>query len=130
MSAPSWATPNTSRSPSAISVPIVITGFEPIDMLEGVLAHRPSNSRAGRAEVENQYSRAVRREGNPAFAEVDRRRVRGLRSQMARRRLIPKAAIGCAPEYRDHDAERIFEVERSADAGIERVHQRARSCKG
>ncbi len=44
-------------------VPIVVTGFEPLDLLEGVhmaLAQLES----GRAEVENQYSRAVRREGN------------------------------------------------------------------
>src|SRR5437016_3802508 len=44
-------------------VPIVITGFEPIDMLEGVL-RTVQQLEAGRTEVENQYSRAVQREGN------------------------------------------------------------------
>src|SRR5271163_291897 len=45
-------------------VPIVVTGFEPIDMLEGdMLTIRQLES--GRAEVENQYARAVRPEGNP-----------------------------------------------------------------
>src|SRR5438270_470035 len=45
-------------------VPIVITGFEPIDMLEGVL-RTVLQLEAGRADVENQYGRVVRREGNP-----------------------------------------------------------------
>src|SRR5207253_2038770 len=45
-------------------VPIVITGFEPIDMLEGVL-RTLQQLEAGTATVENQYSRAVRQEGNP-----------------------------------------------------------------
>src|SRR5436189_1138158 len=45
-------------------VPIVITGFEPVDMLEGVL-RTVQQLEAGRATVENQYSRAVRRDGNP-----------------------------------------------------------------
>src|SRR5262249_47785602 len=46
-------------------VPIVITGFEPVDLLEGVLL-TVQQLEAGRAEVENPYARAVRREGNPA----------------------------------------------------------------
>src|SRR5947208_6938623 len=45
-------------------VPIVVTGFEPLDLLEGVL-RTVTQLEAGRAEVENQYGRAVRREGNP-----------------------------------------------------------------
>src|SRR5437762_8353261 len=44
-------------------VPIVITGFEPLDMLEGVYL-TVRQLEAGRAEVENQYGRAVVREGN------------------------------------------------------------------
>src|SRR5258708_3930703 len=44
-------------------VPIVITGFEPVDLLEGVLA-TVRQLEAGRAEVENQYGRVVNREGN------------------------------------------------------------------
>src|SRR5205814_7204272 len=46
-------------------VPVVITGFEPLDLLEGVL-RTVGQLEAGRAEVENQYARAVRTEGNPA----------------------------------------------------------------
>ena len=91
-------------------VPIVITGFEPIDLLEGVL-RTVQQLEAGRAEVENQYGRAVRREGNPASRkliedvfEVCDRKWRGVG-------LIPKSGYKLRYEYRDHDAERLFEVD-------------------
>ena len=45
-------------------VPIVVTGFEPVDLLEGVYL-TIQQLEAGRAEVENPYARVVRREGNP-----------------------------------------------------------------
>jgi hydrogenase expression/formation protein HypD len=91
-------------------VPIVITGFEPIDMLEGVL-RTVRQLEAGRADVENQYSRAVRREGNPQSIkliedvfEVCDRKWRGVG-------IIPKSGYKLCYEYRDHDAERLFEVD-------------------
>jgi hydrogenase expression/formation protein HypD len=90
-------------------VPIVITGFEPLDMLEGVL-RAVRQLEAGTAEVENQYSRAVRPEGNPASQkliaevfEVCDRKWRGVG-------LIPASGYRLRPEYHDHDAERLFEV--------------------
>src|SRR6202142_1312949 len=48
---------------SRYKVPIVITGFEPLDLLEGVLM-TVRQLEQGRAEVENQYARAVNRDGN------------------------------------------------------------------
>ncbi len=90
-------------------VPIVITGFEPIDMLEGIL-RTVQQLEAGRAEVENQYSRAVRTEGNPASRklltevfEVCDRKWRGIGR-------IPQSGYRLKPEYRDFDAERLFDV--------------------
>ncbi len=50
-------------------VPIVVTGFEPLDILQGVLMC-VEQLEEGRADVENQYSRAVRPEGNRAALEV------------------------------------------------------------
>jgi hydrogenase expression/formation protein HypD len=44
-------------------VPIVVTGFEPLDLLEGIFM-TVSQLEEGRHEVENQYARAVRQEGN------------------------------------------------------------------
>jgi hydrogenase expression/formation protein HypD len=91
-------------------VPIVVTGFEPLDLLEGVL-HTVRQLEAGRAEVENQYGRAVRGEGNPQSKqliddvfEVCDRKWRGVG-------LIPKSGFKLRYEFRDHDAERRFEVD-------------------
>jgi hydrogenase expression/formation protein HypD len=91
-------------------VPVVVTGFEPLDLLEGVL-RTVQQLEAGRAEVENQYSRAVRREGNAQSKqlidevfEVCDRKWRGVG-------LIPKSGYKLRHEYRDHDAERLFEVD-------------------
>jgi hydrogenase expression/formation protein HypD len=91
-------------------VPIVVTGFEPLDLLEGVY-RTVVQLEAGRFEVENQYGRAVRREGNPQSRkliddvfEVCDRKWRGVG-------LIPKSGYKLRYEYRDHDAERRFEVD-------------------
>ena len=53
-------------------VPIVVTGFEPLDILQGVLMV-VQQLESGRAEVENQYTRAVRREGNQPAQEIIRK---------------------------------------------------------
>jgi hydrogenase expression/formation protein HypD len=90
-------------------VPIVVTGFEPIDLLEGVLlAVRQLES--GRATVENQYARAVRDDGNAASRrllddvfEVCDRAWRGIG-------ILPKSGLRLRHAYRDHDAERLFDV--------------------
>jgi hydrogenase expression/formation protein HypD len=90
-------------------VPIVITGFEPLDLLEGVF-RTLRQLEEGRAQVENAYARAVRDEGNPASKrliddvfEVCDRKWRGVG-------LIPKSGYKLRHEYRTHDAERLFEV--------------------
>ena len=88
-------------------VPIIVTGFEPLDLLEGMyLAIRQLEE--GRHEVENQYVRSVRREGTvPArelvakvFEPVDRQ-WRGLGT-------IPRSGLGLRPEFSDFDAELRF----------------------
>jgi hydrogenase expression/formation protein HypD len=91
-------------------VPIVVTGFEPVDLLDGVL-RCVRQLEAGRAEVEIQYGRVVRPEGNqPARALLDEvfevcdRSWRGLG-------IIPKSGMRLRPELRMHDAERRFEVD-------------------
>jgi hydrogenase expression/formation protein HypD len=91
-------------------VPIVVTGFEPIDLLEGILMV-VTQLEQGRAAVENQYTRAARREGNPAARdlvfevfEVGDRKWRGVGS-------IPNSGYKLRREYRLHDAEKLFEVD-------------------
>jgi hydrogenase expression/formation protein HypD len=87
--------------------PIVVTGFEPIDILTGVL-HCVRQLEAGRAEVENCYGRAVRDEGNRQ-AQTIMREVFEVRQQCWRGLgEIPKSGFGLAPAYRDIDAEVRF----------------------
>src|SRR5262249_43346684 len=90
-------------------VPIVVTGFEPVDLLGGVLA-AVGQLEAGRAEVENAYGRAVRPEGNPSALrllgevfEVCDRKWRGIG-------VIPASGYRLGEAYRDLDAERRFDV--------------------
>lgn len=94
---------------SRYGVPIVITGFEPIDMLEGLLM-TVRQLEAGTARIENQYTRAVRREGNPQCRalieevfEICDRKWRGVG-------IIPQSGYRLRYKYRDHDAELRFEV--------------------
>ncbi len=94
-------------------VPIVVSGFEPVDLLEGVL-RAVRQLEAGRAEVENQYARTVARRGNPAARElidevfeVCDRKWRGVGT-------IPKSGLQIRHEYRAHDAARLFEVDEIA----------------
>jgi hydrogenase expression/formation protein HypD len=50
-------------------LPVVVTGFEPIDLLEGILAC-VKQLESGRSEVENQYARSVRRDGNQVARRI------------------------------------------------------------
>jgi hydrogenase expression/formation protein HypD len=88
-------------------VPLVVTGFEPVDLLEGILM-AVKQLEDGRAEVENQYVRAVQREGNaPAQAVVAEvfetcdRAWRGIG-------VIEKSGLRLRETYREHDAELLF----------------------
>ncbi len=104
-------------------VPIVITGFEPLDLLEGTLM-AVRQLEQGRAETENQYARAVERVGNePAQRMIFRvfsiadRAWRGIG-------IIPKSGYKLSYEFRDFDAERIFEVANIQSEGAGHLHQR------
>jgi hydrogenase expression/formation protein HypD len=91
-------------------VPIVITGFEPVDLLHGILL-AVRQLEAGRAEVENQYARTVAPDGNRAARalvqevfEVADRKWRGVGA-------IPKSGYKLRYEYRGWDAEKRFSVD-------------------
>jgi len=88
-------------------VPIIVTGFEPLDILEGVY-FCVRQLEAGRAEIENPYSRSVTRAGNlPAqqilreVFEVVHRRWRGIGE-------IEASGLGLSEAYRAFDAEARF----------------------
>ncbi len=91
-------------------VPIVVTGFEPVDLLEG-LSMVVAQLESGRYEVENQYARSVRREGNRQAQqilgqvyEICDRPWRGLG-------VIPRSGLRLREAFRDCDAEQRFHVD-------------------
>jgi hydrogenase expression/formation protein HypD len=91
-------------------VPIVVTGFEPLDILEGVLMVIEQLEH-GRTDVENQYSRILDRGGNrPAqeliakVFEVNNRKWRGVG-------MIPQSGFQLREEFREFDAECRFSVQ-------------------
>ncbi|KAA3609344.1 MAG: hydrogenase formation protein HypD [Calditrichaeota bacterium] len=88
-------------------VPIVVTGFEPLDILEGIL-QVVIQLENGQFEVKNPYSRVARNEGNPAARKllqdvfiVSNRKWRGIGE-------IPMSGFSLRDEYSDYDAEKIF----------------------
>ncbi len=95
------------------NVPIVVTGFEPLDLLQGILM-TIRQLEENRMEVENQYTRSVRREGNlrakdllTQVFETTNRKWRGIGE-------IPESGYRLKDEFSDFDAEKVFDV-----AGIE-----------
>ncbi|HTY37489.1 MAG TPA: hydrogenase formation protein HypD [Bacteroidota bacterium] len=91
-------------------IPIVVTGFEPVDILQGIYM-TVKQLEEGKAVVENQYARSVRKEGNiPArkllaevFKTIDRK-WRGIGT-------IPQSGYGLSDAFAEFDAEKIFNVE-------------------
>jgi len=90
-------------------VPIIVTGFEPLDILQGI-AMCVEQLEAGRHEVENQYARAVKKQGNVEAQDlitkvfcVTERKWRGIGE-------IPHSGLSLKPQYKDHDAEIKFNL--------------------
>jgi hydrogenase expression/formation protein HypD len=91
-------------------VPIVVAGFEPVDLLEAI-SMLVAQLEEGRAEVENQYSRSVDYAGNIPAQKVMRevftvsdRKWRGIGQ-------IAESGFVLRDEYAAHDAERVFHLE-------------------
>jgi hydrogenase expression/formation protein HypD len=90
-------------------VPIVVTGFEPVDILKGIY-QLVVQLEEGRCGVENAYGRVVTRQGNPAARqllsevfEVADMKWRGIGT-------IPRSGFRLAAEYTGFDAEKNFDV--------------------
>jgi hydrogenase expression/formation protein HypD len=95
---------------SRYKVPIVISGFEPLDILQGTLM-TIRQLENGQAKVENQYSRVLDREGNKAAQklvfnvfEVGDRNWRGVGP-------IPKSGYRLREKLASYDAEKRFDVQ-------------------
>ncbi len=101
------------------SVPIVITGFEPLDIMEGIHIC-VKQLETGLSLVDNQYARSVRKEGNvharrmiEEVFEVIPRKWRGLGT-------IPQSGLGLRGDYKAFDAEERFSLSKiSAEESTE-----------
>jgi hydrogenase expression/formation protein HypD len=91
-------------------VPIVITGFEPVDVLHGLYACI-KQLEEGRFEVENAYRRVVREHGNPAAQQLMRQVFEVVDRNWRGLGLIKHGGLALNDEYRDLNAERRFSVE-------------------
>ena len=90
-------------------VPITVTGFEPVDILDGILSVVQQLEK-GEGRVENCYSRIVKKEGNQAARElinnvfeISDRNWRGIG-------LIPESGLKLKEKYWSFDAEKIFDL--------------------
>ncbi len=91
-------------------IPIVVTGFEPVDILQGIyMTIRQLEDKI--YSLENAYSRVVIKEGNKAAKEIinkvfeiNSRKWRGIGT-------IPSSGYKLKDEFKDYDAEHIYDVE-------------------
>ena len=91
-------------------IPIVVTGFEPVDILQGIfLVVKQLEEK--RFDVENQYARSVRKEGNLSAQktiadvfEISNRNWRGIGA-------IPHSGLQLKKEFSYYDAEKIFKTD-------------------
>lgn len=91
-------------------IPIVVTGFEPVDLMQGILM-TVKQLENGEAKVENQYSRIVRDEGNPnaqdaiyRVFEVSDRMWRGME-------VIPMSGYRVKESFCEYDADKKFNID-------------------
>ncbi|MCX6936123.1 MAG: hydrogenase formation protein HypD [Verrucomicrobia bacterium] len=92
------------------AVPIVVTGFEPLDILQGILMCVRQLEK-GEHRVENQYARSVRRQGNPMARSLIQEVFRVVARKWRGIGEIPKSGLALTAEYAEFDAETRFGVQ-------------------
>jgi len=90
-------------------VPIIVTGFEPLDLLQGIYMTVKALEE-GRAELENQYVRAVTRTGNGPAQKLLKQVFQATDRQWRGIGLIPNSGYALRPEFAAYDAETRFDV--------------------
>jgi hydrogenase expression/formation protein HypD len=89
------------------NIPIVVTGFEPLDILQGILMC-VRQLEDGRAEVENQYTRSVTRDGNRRAMEIMKKVFRVVSRKWRGIGEIAQSGLALAEEYSRFDAEELY----------------------
>ncbi|GAB4383375.1 MAG: hydrogenase formation protein HypD [Elainellaceae cyanobacterium] len=91
-------------------VPIVVTGFEPVDILQGIYLC-VKQLEEGRSEVENQYTRSVRRQGNEIAQQLIREVFRIVPRKWRGIGEISQSGLGLHERYREFNAEQRFSTD-------------------
>lgn len=94
-------------------VPIVVTGFEPLDLVQGLLGC-VRQLESGQAQVENQYQRVVRDEGNPAARQLIARVFDPADRAWRGLGLIPQGGLQLRAAYAQFDAAERFQLAAAA----------------
>ncbi|HUU39531.1 MAG TPA: hydrogenase formation protein HypD [Desulfatiglandales bacterium] len=87
----------------------VITGFEALDILEGIYMVL-RQKREGRSEIEIQYTRAVREEGNPLALKIMEEVFKPVDMRWRGLGIIPKSGIALREEFQEMDAAKVFDI--------------------
>lgn len=96
-------------------VPIVATGFEPLDILQGI-AMCIQQLEQGRCEVQNQYARSVRPQGNPEALRVMHEVFQPAARKWRGIGVLPESGLELRPAYAEFDAVKRFHL---ADLAVE-----------
>ena len=97
------------RLAAKYQVPIVVTGFEPVDVLQGIY-HCVQQLEAGTAQCQNQYARSVRDRGNPVAQQILQTVFEPTMRQWRGIGAIPKSGLGLRPDYAQFDALQRFDL--------------------
>jgi hydrogenase expression/formation protein HypD len=108
------------RLETRYGLPIVVSGFEPVDLLQATYM-LVQQLQAGRHEVQNQYSRSVKREGNPQALAVMERVFEVVDHGWRGIGVIPKSGLRLKGVYARFDATRAFQLEMLAATDAESV---------
>jgi hydrogenase expression/formation protein HypD len=101
-------------------MPIVVSGFEPLDLLQATYM-LVEQLEAGRHEAENQYSRSVKREGNPQALAIMERVFDVVDHGWRGIGVIPRSGLRLKGPYARFDATRAFELETMSASEVESV---------
>ena len=94
---------------AARQIPIVVTGFEPVDLLAGIY-RCIEMLETGRSGVENEYRRLVRPDGNSSARDLMAKVYRVIDRTWRGLGVIPESGLGLAEDFAEFDAERRFRL--------------------
>lgn len=95
---------------AAYNVPIVVTGFEPVDIMQGILM-TVKQLEAGKSNLENQYSRVVKTEGNPNAIDVIHQVFEVADQEWRGIGTIPQSGYQVKAAFAEYDANKKFDID-------------------